>query len=188
MLPYPDRLRTRRPLAATLACFALAAAGLAATSAASAGAYNPDGLAAGRMRQIGAVCESVVGLQPGERHYVDCVTSLSHSAAKLDRVRGLQDARNACLAKGLRAGDVALSECELAATRSGSAGAAAEAVDYPVPAAHPRKSYFYASTREIRDREQQACAQIGYDPIYGPFADCVANLQGMLVGADHPMQ
>jgi hypothetical protein len=186
-MPHPALASRRRAALfgrAVITAVSAVTALAGAAACASAATYNPDNLPTARIDQIGAICQSVVGLEPGERHYVDCMTSLSHSAWKLDRVRGMQDARDACLKKGLHPGEVALSECELQTFHSATLPTAYEAT---TPGPRAAKSYFYASTREIRNREQQACAEIGYDPLYGPFTDCVANLQGALFGAEHPM-
>lgn len=182
----PLATRSRKMVRAGLATASLSAALLSLASAPSAAAQslNPENLAPARMAQIEGLCRSVIGLDPGEEHFVACALSLSHSAWKLDRVRRMQGARDDCLAKGLKPGDVGLSQCELSVYHGGRK-AAVEAADAPKPAAV--KSLFYASAREIRNREQEACAQIGYDPIYGPFSDCVSNLQSALFAADHPM-
>jgi hypothetical protein len=177
----PSRLSARaRALAAGLAGLAV----VAAAGCASAAPLNPDNLPAPRIAQIDGICRSVMGLEAGEEHYVNCALSLSHSVYRLDRTRGMQTARDDCVAKGLKPGDVQLSECELSVFH---AGAKPVAYSPALPAGPPAKSLFYASTTEIRHREQQACAMVGYDPIYGPFTDCVANLQSAMFAADHPL-
>ena len=174
--------RRSNPLRAWGFATAACAAAMAMAGGGAAEPYSTDNLAAPRIAQIGEICRSVMGLEPGEEHFVNCTASLAHSAVKLDNNRGMQDARRDCLKKGLRPGDVALAECEVA-----QAPAEMAAATFAHPPAHPVKSLFYVSSGEIRRREQMACAQIGYDPIYGPFSDCVANLQGALFAADHPL-
>jgi hypothetical protein len=50
------------------------------------------------------------------------------------------------------------------------------------------RSYFYASQREVYRREQISCTRLGLAPADGAFAECVANLDGRLFGADNPTQ
>jgi hypothetical protein len=50
------------------------------------------------------------------------------------------------------------------------------------------RSYFYASEREVYRREQVSCIRLGFDPMDGAFATCVANLDGRLFEANNPAQ
>ena len=128
------------------------------------------------------ICRTVIGLPAGGELKINCVQSLSASLAALDRGRGLQGAQSACLRKGLRPGEPALAECELASTRAaGTAGLPLDAS----PPAQSVKSYFYASQREIRGREEAACARLGYEPVHASFAACVARLDSALFDAEH---
>ena len=56
------------------------------------------------------------------------------------------------------------------------------------PLAKAPTSYFSASNDEVHRREQEACAQTGFDPVSGGlvFAQCVADLQSNLFDADNP--
>jgi hypothetical protein len=157
----------------------LAAAGVSGCAAAA--PYNPANLAAGRLAQVGDLCRSAIGLKPGFTLYDACVESLSSSAARLERAGARQAAHGACLDQGAGAG-ATLATCELdVADRAGGAAAPASA-----PAAAPAKSFYRASAREVRVREQRACAGLGYDPTSGGFAACVAGLDAALYAADHP--
>jgi hypothetical protein len=134
--------------------------------------YNPDRLPMQQMSRIGEICRDVMGLPAGPfTQYLACEESLSHSLA----------ARPPCEARGLKPNTVALAECELKRTALASGAAA------PLPAKAPR-SYFSASNDETHRREQEACGQIGYDPIGGgyAFAQCVVDLQSYLFDADNP--
>ena len=157
------------------------AAAIAAAGCAQADPYLPGRLPAGQVAQVGEICRVTVGVPQGFELYSSCVESLSNSAARLSREVAFQNARRDCLAKGL--GASALAQCEVANAASGA----------PLPqlaanARPPAKSYFRASTREIRTREQTACAQLGYEPVYSGFSACVANLDAALYAADHPQR
>jgi hypothetical protein len=47
-------------------------------------------------------------------------------------------------------------------------------------------SNFSASFDTVLRREQHACARLGFDPAFGAFANCVADLQGALQRTDFP--
>jgi hypothetical protein len=188
-VPALDRLRRG---AATLVGVGLV---LAFSGCASAGPFNPDRLPVAQVSEIGDICHSVMGLpvSDSDAEYLACEQSLSHSARAVDEARGLQAARDACLAKGLKPGEVALSECELTSSKGQSPiGHPAEIVTKtklnlpPTAAPAPIKSYFRASSGEVFRREQMACARIGYDPITAAFHDCVASLQAAMFEAEHP--
>jgi hypothetical protein len=164
-----------------------AACGLAWASlagCASAAAHDPARPSADGPTGVGGVCETVMGLHPGEAHYDGCVASLSASQESLERGRALERARAGCLGQGLAADGPALAECAL---RPGEAAAPAAG---PARAAVARTvaagSYFYASPREVFRREQSSCARLGLDPADGAFAGCVAGLASALFAADHP--
>jgi hypothetical protein len=132
---------------------------------------------------VGAVCAGVVGLSPGEKHYAACVQSLSHSLAALRRGEGVAAARARCLARGLAPGSAALAECELAAApAAGDAGP-------PGGAAVPGgvRSYFEVSHHVAFQRDQLACARLGFEPASGSFDDCVADLRAALSSASTSM-
>ena len=140
--------------------------------------YNPDRLPMQQMNRIGEICRDVMGLPAGAfTHYLACEESLSRSLAGR-REGGAMVA--ACQAQGLKPNTVALAECELKQTEFALGGAA--------PLAKAPKSYFSASNDEVHRREQEACAQTGFDPVSGGlvFAQCVADLQSNLFDADNP--
>lgn len=161
---------------------------------ASAGPYNPSRLAPEQLAQVHQICRSVMGIPDGFGLSADCVANLSSSAVALSQSRAhgvaLDAARRACLGKGLAAGDPGLAVCELS-TASDHGAPAADAATVRIDAsglAPPAKSYFNASFDEIRRREQMACARLGYDPINGSFAKCVASLDSALFASQHVMQ
>jgi hypothetical protein len=139
-------------------------------------------LSTAKQAQAGALCRSVLGIDPAFRRYQDCAASLAQSAARLDQAHALQTARNACLAKGAGADPGGLPECELKMV-STVGPAVSERPAAPTEA--PVKSYAYASWREIRQREQLACARLGLEPIQQDFADCVASLDVALSASEH---
>jgi len=133
---------------------------------------------------VGQVCSQVVGLSPGEKHYAACVESLTHSLQGQQRGEGLERARQDCLARGYPQGSPGLAECELAATPAATAsgdpsGAAA------VPGGS--RSYFTVSRRTAFERDQLACARLGFEPAAGGFDDCVADLRAALAQASTSM-
>jgi hypothetical protein len=171
---------------AVIGLFALA--GVA--GCASAGPYNPSHLPPPQLSQVQELCHSVMGIPMDIGLSSDCVGNLSSSAVALSRGRTLQQARRACLGKGLAPGQLGLSQCELT-TVSQRSTPAALGVDVQVDTSglqRPAKSYFDASFDEVRRREQDACARLGYDPISAGFAQCVARLDAALFASMHPMQ
>ncbi len=57
----------------------------------------------------------------------------------------------------------------------------------PMVSGTPSGSFFYASARESRHREELACAQLGLEPPNGHFADCVKLLQDNFYAIDNPI-
>jgi hypothetical protein len=160
----------------------LASAALALTAVsgpAMAGAYNSD---APPSEQIGQVCQSTLGVSPGEAHYAGCVESLSQSRRAFAHSQALARARDDCLDRGLSPNSPSLAECTLAATETGRAAAAADTGG----GVHAR-SYFSASPSQVHRREEAACAHLGIDPSSGGFATCVAGLQTSRFMADNPL-
>jgi hypothetical protein len=190
---YQASVRSRQTAAATAGklqravVLALGACTLATTAACASVVYNPDHLAPDQLSQIGAVCQSVMGLPPATySQHEACVESLSHAyVARLQSGR-LLAARQDCLAHGLRPGTTALSECELDPAPQAATQNAPPMLQVALPP-HPPKSYFGASFDEIRRREQHACAAIGYDPAGSGFGQCVADLAAELGEVDHPV-
>jgi len=58
---------------------------LAVASGAFAAPRAADSPSSGQIADIGRICQSSLGVQPGEAHYAGCVTSLSQSRAALAR-------------------------------------------------------------------------------------------------------
>ncbi len=128
-----------------------------------------------------------MGIPAGIRLSSSCVQSLSDSLMVQTRGRALQVARSQCLRQGAGAGEARLSECEVRATSSDVTRVsemASPAID-AAKSTQSVKSYFYVSSGEIRRREELACAQLGFDPSFGGFGTCVANLSSALFSADH---
>lgn len=121
---------------------------------------------------------------------MNCIESLSASTRALGHWRAKQIARRSCLGNGVKPGTYALSACELSPTRAASASAvdsAAISIN-SVTLRTPAKSYYKASSDEISQREQMACARLGYDPIGDAFSSCVASLDLALWNAKHPLR
>jgi hypothetical protein len=176
---HPGLGGTRIRVALAMAGALILAAGAGAVAARASGPGEP---AADQPARVGQVCQSVVGVRPGEEHYDVCVESLSESLRALGPARAISLARNDCLAKGLRPGSSALAVCELQSTATPPA-----AGDAPPTEPGGAKSYFSASPRDSFRREQLACAEVGFDPAGGAFDSCVASLRAALFSADNPM-
>lgn len=190
LLSLPGRelraVARRAGVEALIGLFAIAGA----AGCASAGPYNPSHLPPNQLSQVQELCGSVMGIPAGIRLSSDCVESISGSAVAISQARTLQDARRGCLGKGLASGQLGLAECELT-TVSQPTAAASDRADVRVDTSglqRPAKSYFNASFDEVHRREQTACARLGYDPINGNFARCVARLDSALFASTHPMQ
>jgi hypothetical protein len=123
----------------------------------------------------------------GARQFEDCQASLSHSLAARSGRATMLAARSACEAQGLKPNTVALSECELNPPAGLLKETGYASADAPPPPARATKSYYSVSRDEVRRREQQACAEIGFDPIGSGFAECVADLQASLLRAENAM-
>jgi hypothetical protein len=167
-----------RPLRASLGGLTLAAAIaclLGAVPPRAAAASEGDG-------DVGRVCESVVGLSPGEKHYAACVDSLSESRHGLMVGEGYGVARRGCLAQGYRPNTSGLAECELVAAPA----TATRGPDYPAPIPGGSRSYFVVSRETAFARDQLACARLGFDPTQSPFNDCAADLRAALARASMP--
>jgi hypothetical protein len=163
----------------------LMAAGLALSGCAAPGPHNPGHLPIGQVTQVQQLCRDLTGYSGASVLYGNCVDSLQNSALQLNRGRAMQRAREECLGSGLAPGGIALSECELAtAARKPSTSVPLTSAAGP-PSNKPRRPYYRASWREIRDLEQHACAQLGYDPIDSGFDACVGSLDVALWSTGH---
>jgi hypothetical protein len=153
-------------------------------------AVTPTGATAQADRdgEVGRVCVSVVGVPVGEKHYVACVESLSQSLQGLREGKNRGMARRGCLTHGYLPDTPGLAECEFA-TRSASAARGLDASRGPeFPAANPggSRSYFAVSRETAFQREQLACAKLGFDLAQSPFNDCAADLREALHRASNP--
>jgi hypothetical protein len=173
----------------------LALIGLNLGGVAKAGPQNPGALSAEQRAQVGQLCQDGLGLRPGEAHYLACVESLSDSARGLDRTRLLAQARAGCPDQIIVPHSPALARCVLKAGQSqfgqtqsveGLGEISGGGTGEPSALA-PARSYFRASPREVRGREEAACAQLGLDPASPGFAGCVSSLQASLFAADNPI-
>jgi hypothetical protein len=134
--------------------------------------------------EAGAVCEHVVGLMAGERHYAACVQSLQQSLAGRRAGEGMGRARQGCLARGFRPGTAGLAECELTAAPAETAAASGPQMDAATPGGE--RSYFMVSRDTATQRFQLACAKLGFEPAQAPFGGCVADLRSALSRASEP--
>jgi hypothetical protein len=137
-----------------------------------------------RARQI---CQTIIRIQPGENHFGDCVSSLSDSRESARRYRAIAQERDTCYARSdLKAGSPELNLCLLQAADAKPGASFADQPDGTGLLVNlpndPQSSepYSAASSDTVLGRERQACALLGFDPAFGAFAYCVADLQGKL--------
>lgn len=171
--------------------------------------YNPDHLGDAQVSRIAGICQTTLGLSPKESpvlgvylgsphldaqvsHYQACIASLSDSVRHVADAAAADQADQDCRARGLGPGSPALAECVLDRLHDDGRSAAAAAapmaaVTAPDGIRHPVGSFFYASARESRHREELACAQLGLEPPNGHFADCVKLLQDNFYAIDNPI-
>lgn len=137
------------------------------------------------------LCSEVIDFHPGEGHFDGCVSSLADSIQSASRDHAVIQARSQCFAQGLKPGSADLGLCLLKATNANPVpGAwtppddlhAIDNMDNRTISAHD--STFSRNT--ISDREQQACARLGFDPAFGDFSSCVADLQSVIQNIDMP--
>jgi hypothetical protein len=134
------------------------------------------------LASLGAICQSVVGIPPDNAQHQACVFSLSHYLDRIDDANAAENARKACLAMGKAPDSVDLAECELSQRELKKPVAAVTA-----PPPGPKiQSYFYASPKEVRRREERACAELSLDPAEAVFGRCVARLSAALLEVNNP--
>ena len=168
------RVRLWAGCAAWVAVLAVATGGCA-----SAVTYNPGHVPPAAMARIEQACAMVAGLPNGSVYDLNvCEESLSRSLAARLKSDALLATRQACLARGLAPGSAALSDCELDSRGEVAAAAA------PQMAATDLTPRPHASRRE---REERACAAIGFEPTGAGFGQCVADLHAELFAADRPI-
>jgi hypothetical protein len=167
-----------RPAALSLASLCAVTLALASGACASARASDPQA------ERIAGICRNVMGTEDGTATFAACAQSLSSALDARNQAAQTVSAREACLAKGLARGSVALSECEL--NRPAALTTAAVLPADPLP---PKPHGFVGvGNEEIRRREQRACAYVGLDPQGAAFDGCVASLAQGLFAADNPSQ
>ena len=157
-------------------CLSAAAASLALASPMAASARTESGDRAGQ------ICAGVVGLAPGEKHFAACQQSLSESLHNLRQGEGFASARRDCLGRGYRPNTPGLAQCELAATPTSQPRGPA----YDALAPGGSRSYFLVSREVAFQRDQLACAKLGFDPAQNAFADCASDLRAALARASEP--
>ena len=199
-LPPASSPRLRRLAVA----FAGAAALVSSAACASAAPYNPESLRSDQLSRVEGICQSVVGLSPseplslvwggatnpgltgGENHYQGCIASLSASLQSVDSAETAWRADRDCRARGMKPDSPDLAQCVLQSINDGSASAAPPAEPVSATTIRPTRSFFTASNRDVRGREQRACAALGLNPAYGAFGACVKNLSDTFDSIDNP--
>lgn len=146
---------------------------------------NANDPARGEIAQARQVCETVVRVRPGEAHFDACVSSLTDSLNDARRDRAVMRARNDCFARGLGPNSPDLNLCLLQAANARSPNAQNAMAGARQDAEAP-ESYVPTSFDAVFHREQQACVRLGFDPAFGAFSNCVANLQAKLQRLDSP--
>jgi hypothetical protein len=172
---------------------------------ASAEPYNPDNLPATQVARIAQICQINIGLSPSEppvlirqigarhldrniSHYQGCIASLSDSIQRSADALAARHAHTACAAKGLKEDTPEFAMCVLdSANRADEPAPAAASSTGAQGTEQPVGSYFYASGREMRRREQVACAQLGLDPVGEEFDRCVKDLKATFFVLDNPL-
>jgi hypothetical protein len=179
-----------------------------ASAHASAAAYNPDNLPNGQAERLGQICQTVLGLRPSEpsvpgihpgtphldpnvSHYQGCIASLSDAVQRIGDAGIARRADADCRAKGLRPDSSELAICVLQTAKSYAAEKPASDVSQvpnsTEPAGQKVRSFFYASPRELLQREQVACAQLGLEPGKDEFSRCVKGLETTFFAIDNPL-
>jgi hypothetical protein len=135
------------------------------------------------------LCTGVIGFYPGEEHFNGCVSSLADSIQNANRGHAIVQARTQCFAQGFNPGSSDLALCLLRADNANPVAGAWTPPDdlNGIDNKDDRAMFaFTSSLGTISDREQQACARLGFDPAFGDFAICIANLQSVVQNVDVP--
>lgn len=135
-----------------------------------------------QIAQARTLCSEIVGVRPGDNHFSGCVASLAASLHSARQEHAIIEARSACFAQGLRPGGTELSLCLLNASAAHALTEDTESGNDQADGA----SALPTSLGNISDRERQACARTGFDPAFGAFANCIADLQSALQNTDMP--
>jgi len=171
--------------------------------------FNPDALPEAQLSRIAQVCQNVMGLNPSEplrsgfwlggshlerwsNHYRACITSLSDTVQKQADLGATRDADHECREKGYASASPKLALCVLQSSRRSSVSEGAQLItafngsgaqDLPKAGG----SFFSASGKETRQREENACAALGLEPSRGTFGECVNDLQEVFHAIDTPI-
>lgn len=189
---------------------ATAVAATLVAGCATAAPYNPKDLEAVQLDRVSQICQVAMGLSPseppsgvwgaaqdphldpGENHYEGCIASLSESLQSMNSRQALAGADANCRAQGYGQDTPGLAECVLNSQgqRRASAGVADQAA-YARPSAAglvgvKANSFYTARPHEVSLRERQACAQLGLNPLYGAFDNCVSNMDWTFYWIDNP--
>jgi hypothetical protein len=188
-----------------LAALLSATVSIAAAGCASAAPYNPESLRADQLARVETICQSVMGLSPsepyspvwgsatnpgltgGENHYQGCIASLSASLRTVDSAKTAWQANQDCVAQGFRPDSPDLAECVLRSLKTRPAALPPVAEPVSITMTPPKGSFFTASGREVRNREERACAALGLNPAYGGFDNCVKTLGDTFDLIDNPL-
>jgi hypothetical protein len=151
----------------------------------------PHSRPADQIAYVRDLCSEVIGFQPGEEHFKGCVSSLVDSLRNASHEHATVQARSQCFAQRLNPGSSDLALCLLQAANAHPASGAwtapddLNAIDNKDDRATSAQD-FTPLLGSISDREQQACARLGFDPAFGDFANCVAKLQSAVQNIDMP--
>jgi len=183
-IPNVSSLWTKATLAAALMLLGSARAGMADSGA-------TDTSAPRQIARARTLCSGIVGVDPGDSRFSGCVASLAASLQSARQEHAIIQARGMCFVQGLKPGSSDLALCLLQAAKTSPVPGAADPSDELAASAkkgdQTASSYTLTSSLgTVSDREQQACARTGFDPAFGAFANCIADLQSALQNIDMP--
>ena len=174
----------------TNAVFPTALMLLSSAQASMAGSATADIPPPAQIAQARTLCSEIVEVHPGDSRFDGCVASLADSLQRARQEHAVIQARGVCFARGLKPGSFDLALCLLQAAKASPVSAAADPPDELTASAKKEDptapSYTSPSLGTVSDKEQQACARTGFDPAFGAFANCIADLQSALQNTDLP--
>jgi hypothetical protein len=171
--------------------------------------YNPDRLPGDQVARMADLCVNVMGLNrhespvggiyrgsphldQGVNHYQACIAALSDALQNQAAASAARQATADCRAQGLVSESAPLAECVLRGINSPAKVGASSATDTVAmtanvaPSAAP-SNFFLDSPRVTRRKEESACAQLGFVPPGGEFANCVRLLHDDFFSIDNPI-
>ncbi len=163
-------MKTRRAFMKVSGAFAVAC--MTVATCVWAAPYNPARLAADQLAQVERICQNVMGLDPTEPLVWGMHTGVSNLDTWTSHYRG-------CV--------LALSNSLSEQRAQAVANPSAETATAGGPTAHPSRSFYTASNREISRREQLACAELGLTPDSTAFAGCVRDLKRTFFAIENPV-